>query len=231
MILQKKTTNTMNIQTYISLILWLCTAVYLIVTSTYVQKTNQITAQDSKQKTTTTTTNLERTRRSVCSCAACNGGRRTMASRIPFGAARKVMNFLKLASQGIKFTYRRKGLMYCKNGYILKIMKDGVVGGTTQYTDGLSNIEFQSVGISLLVIKGVTSQRFLAINEQGDLYTTQIYNKDCVFEEKQEENFYHSFVSHRYKNKGWFVALRRNGQIKKTTVLQKATQFLILFSS
>lgn len=77
------------LQTYISLILWLCMAAYLIVTSTYVQKTNRIKTQVSKEKTTTTTTNLERTRRSVCSCAACNG-KRTMPSRIPFGAARKV---------------------------------------------------------------------------------------------------------------------------------------------
>ncbi|XP_020897303.1 fibroblast growth factor 1 [Exaiptasia diaphana] len=226
----------MKYLTSFSRVFWLCTAIFLVMGSSLsFASTNQdetINFEHQQPKA------QYRTRRStICSCSACmehssTNNHHTMKfpTRIPFGSPRKVLSFLRMVRRGLKITYRRRGQLYCKNGFILKITSSGNVGGTTRYNDPFTKLEFQSVGMGLVRIKGLKSGRYLAINENGTLYSKNVYSKDCIFEERQEENFYHSFSSHRYSNIGWYVALRRNGQVKKTTVLQKATQFLVLFS-
>ncbi|EDO36676.1 predicted protein [Nematostella vectensis] len=161
---------------------------------------------------------VSREKRQVCSCMACaernSKNPLNIGKDIPYEAVCKVFKFLKIARKRIKVRYSRQGQLYCKNGYLIHIDKDGRISGTTSHKDQYSALEFQSLGAGKVIIKGVVTGRYLAINDQGLLYSTDTFHKEAIMEEKQEENFYHSFNSHRYRQPGWYVALRRNGQLK-----------------
>lgn len=53
--------------------------------------------------------------------------------------------------------------------------------------------------------------------------------EECYFLEKLEENHYNTYMSRRHRDRGWYVALKKNGRPKlgpRTHVGQKAVFFL-----
>jgi len=127
-------------------------------------------------------------------------------------------------------TYIRRGKLFSKNGYLLRINSDGTIDGTTDKNSVFGNLEFHSVGTSLLMILGLTSQRYLSIRDDGFLHASEEPTLNSVFREIHEENMFHSFLS--YKNSTWLVAIKKNGKAKRasrTKVGQKSTQFLITY--
>lgn len=127
-------------------------------------------------------------------------------------------------------TYIRRGKLFNRNGYLLRINSDGTVDGTTDKNSVFGNLEFHSVGTSLLMILGLTSQRYLSIRDDGLLFGSEDPTLNSVFRETHEENMFHSFLS--YKNSTWLVGIKKNGKAKRasrTKVGQKSTQFLITY--
>lgn len=128
-------------------------------------------------------------------------------------------------------TYVRRGKLFNRNGYLLRIKRDGTVDGTTDSNSPLAELEFHSIGTGLLMILGLTSQRYLSFSEKGVLQGIEEPSLNCVFKEIQEENTYHSFLL--YKNTKWLVGIKKNGRAKGaslTRVGQKSTQFIVKYN-
>ncbi|KAF7206191.1 fibroblast growth factor 1 isoform X2 [Nothobranchius furzeri] len=117
--------------------------------------------------------------------------------------------------------------LYCRNGgHHLRILPDGTVNGGTRENDPYETLRLTSVSAGMVVIKGETTGRYLAMNKNGLLYGSQTLNDECYFLENFEENNYNTYRSQKYC---WYVALKRNGQPKlgpSTHSGQKAILFL-----
>lgn len=109
-----------------------------------------------------------------------------------------------------------------------------------------------------MVIRGTEAARYLAMNDEGRLYGSVSKRRhlhggrdgsltatakltincarpqpavtdECYFLEKLEENHYNTYVSRKYQDRNWYVALKKNGKPKlgpRTHVGQKAVFFL-----
>lgn len=117
--------------------------------------------------------------------------------------------------------------LYSQNGgYHLRLLPDGTVSGGRQENDSYDILRLKAVNIGVVVIRGETTGRYLAMDKNGSLYGSQTLNDECYFLEKYEENHYNTYRSQKY---GWYVALKRNGKPKAgpdTHYGQKAIFFL-----
>ncbi|XP_068187346.1 putative fibroblast growth factor 1 isoform X2 [Antennarius striatus] len=117
--------------------------------------------------------------------------------------------------------------LYSQNGgFHLRILPDGTVNGGRQENDIYDILRLKAVSVGVVVIRGETAGRYLAMNRKGQLYGSQALNDECYFLEKYEENHYNTYCSQKYK---WYIGLKRNGQPKagpKTHQGQKAIFFL-----
>ncbi|XP_059193134.1 fibroblast growth factor 5 [Centropristis striata] len=114
---------------------------------------------------------------------------------------------------------RRTCRLYCRVGigFHLQIHPDGRVNGSHE-PNQLSVLELFAVSQGVIGIRGVYSNRFLAMNKRGRLYATDGFSEDCKFRERFQENSYNTYASvlHRNQRTGrqWFVALNKRGKAK-----------------
>uniref|UniRef100_A0A8D3BKB2 Fibroblast growth factor n=1 Tax=Scophthalmus maximus TaxID=52904 RepID=A0A8D3BKB2_SCOMX len=120
---------------------------------------------------------------------------------------------------GGRFPWRMTCRLYCRVGigFHLQIHPDGRVNGSHE-PDQLSVLELFAVSQGVIGIKGVYSNRFLAMNKRGRLHATEWFTDDCKFRERFQENSYNTYASvvHRNHRTGreWFVALNKRGKAK-----------------
>ncbi|CAJ1069757.1 fibroblast growth factor 5 [Xyrichtys novacula] len=114
---------------------------------------------------------------------------------------------------------RRTCRLYCRVGigFHLQIHPDGRVNGSHE-PNLLSVLELFALSQGVIGIKGVYSNRFLAMNKRGRLHATERFSDDCKFRERFQENSYNTYTSviHRNHRTGreWFVALNKRGKAK-----------------
>ncbi|XP_075903127.1 fibroblast growth factor 5 [Nelusetta ayraudi] len=114
---------------------------------------------------------------------------------------------------------RRTCRLYCRVGigFHLQIHPDGRVNGSHE-PNQLSVLELFAVSQGVIGIKGVYSNRFLAMNKRGRLHATEGFSDDCKFRERFQENSYNTYASviHRNHRTGreWYVALNKRGKAK-----------------
>ncbi|XP_054466168.1 fibroblast growth factor 5 [Anoplopoma fimbria] len=114
---------------------------------------------------------------------------------------------------------RRTCRLYCRVGigFHLQIHPDGRVNGSHE-NNQLSVLELFAVSQGVIGIKGVYSNRFLAMNKRGRLYATEWFTEDCKFRERFQENSYNTYASVIHRNhrtgRDWFVALNKRGKAK-----------------
>ncbi|XP_031160868.2 fibroblast growth factor 5 [Sander lucioperca] len=124
----------------------------------------------------------------------------------------------QLLEEGIR-SGRRTCRLYCRVGigFHLQIHPDGRVNGSHE-PNQLSVLELFAVSQGVIGIKGVYSNRFLAMNKRGRLYATEWFTEDCKFRERFQENSYNTYASVIYRNhrtgREWFVALNKRGKAK-----------------
>ncbi|KAJ3589626.1 hypothetical protein NHX12_010470 [Muraenolepis orangiensis] len=118
--------------------------------------------------------------------------------------------------------------LYCLNGgHHLRILPDGTVGGGRLEQDIYDTLRLKAVSPGVVVIRGEASGRYLAMDQDGRLYGSQVVEDECYFLETYEENHYNTYGCRG--RPGWYVGLKRSGEPKwgpKTQHHQKAVCFL-----
>uniref|UniRef100_A0A3P9H4D1 Fibroblast growth factor n=1 Tax=Oryzias latipes TaxID=8090 RepID=A0A3P9H4D1_ORYLA len=126
--------------------------------------------------------------------------------------------------------YRRPTRLYCRNGgHHLQIPPDGTVRGERDERDAHIILKLKAVDRGVVIIQGTESQRYLAMNDEGRLYSSPAVTDECFFLENLEENFYNTYRAQKYQDNNWFVGLKKNGKPKlgpRTHIGQKAVFFL-----
>ncbi|TRY81381.1 hypothetical protein DNTS_000632, partial [Danionella cerebrum] len=103
------------------------------------------------------------------------------------------------------------------------------IAGYFKESGGCSTLrlQLQATAVGEVVIRGVSTGRFLAMNADGRLLGTKRVTDECYFLEHLESNNYNTYRSRKFPD--WYVALTRTGQFKsgaKTSSGQKAVLFL-----
>ncbi|KAM3831994.1 fibroblast growth factor 5 [Vipera latastei] len=115
---------------------------------------------------------------------------------------------------------RRTGSLYCRVGigFHLQIHPDGQVNGSHQ-DSLLSILEIFAVSQGIVGIRGVFSNKFLAMSKKGKLHASAKFTDDCKFRERFQENSYNTYSSavHQTGKTGreWYVALNKRGKAKR----------------
>uniref|UniRef100_A0A3B3V395 Fibroblast growth factor n=1 Tax=Poecilia latipinna TaxID=48699 RepID=A0A3B3V395_9TELE len=99
--------------------------------------------------------------------------------------------------------------LYCQNGgYHLKIAQDGTVSGVREEDDQYIIMKPKAVAIGVIVIQGEQSEKYLSMNDKGELSGKETLSDECNFLEHIEPNGYTTFRSQKYT---WYVGLKANG--------------------
>uniref|UniRef100_A0A673BYT1 Fibroblast growth factor n=1 Tax=Sphaeramia orbicularis TaxID=375764 RepID=A0A673BYT1_9TELE len=132
--------------------------------------------------------------------------------------------------RGPVLDHRRRTRLYCMNGgHHLQILPDGTVQGQRDGEDVHAVLQLKAVDRGVVVIRGTETGRYLAMNNEGRLYSSPTVNDECYFLEKLEENHYNTYQPQKYKEMNWYVGLKKNGKPKlgpRTHIGQKAIFFL-----
>ncbi|XP_011485317.1 fibroblast growth factor 3 isoform X2 [Oryzias latipes] len=89
----------------------------------------------------------------------------------------------------------RRRKLYCATKYHLQIHPSGKIDGTLEEHNPLSIMEITAVEVGVVAIKGLFSGRYLAMNEKGRLYASEVFNKECEFVERILELGYNTYAS------------------------------------
>ncbi|XP_067860137.1 fibroblast growth factor 5 [Heptranchias perlo] len=114
----------------------------------------------------------------------------------------------------------RTGRLYCRVGigFHLQIPPDGKVNGSHE-ANLFSILEIFAVSQGIVGIRGIFSNRFLAMNKKGKLHATTKFTDECNFKERYQENSYNTYASATYKSENnsreWYLALNKRGKVKK----------------
>eukprot|EP00112_Aurelia_sp_Birch-Aquarium-sp1_P002195 Seg1236.4 transcript_id=Seg1236.4/GoldUCD/mRNA.D3Y31 product="Fibroblast growth factor 1" protein_id=Seg1236.4/GoldUCD/D3Y31 len=126
-------------------------------------------------------------------------------------------------------------VLYCKTGWLLQVLPNGVVNGTRNINDPYAALQIQVLGPTLVRIKGIESGRYVAVSARGRLVSKRYPSKETLFQEEILENHYHTFSSDIYPKKkkngqtGWYIGIRKNGWPKrasKARIGETCLQFL-----
>ncbi|XP_070693189.1 putative fibroblast growth factor 1 [Pempheris klunzingeri] len=120
--------------------------------------------------------------------------------------------------------------LYCMNGgHHLQLLPDGTVQGLRDDRDVHTVLKLRAVDRGVVVIQGTEARRYLAMSDEGQLYSSPTVTDESYFLEKLEENHYNTYLSQKHQESSWYVALKKNGKPKlgpRTHIGQKAVFFL-----
>ncbi|XP_042269166.1 fibroblast growth factor 3 isoform X3 [Thunnus maccoyii] len=109
-------------------------------------------------------------------------------------------------------------------------------------------MEITAVDVGVVAIKGLFSGRYLAMNDKGRLYASEVFNKECEFVERIHELGYNTYASRHHSTeqplppggsssskrrasakRQWYVSINGKGRPRrgfKTRSTDKASLFL-----
>ncbi|CAH3174110.1 unnamed protein product [Porites evermanni] len=116
--------------------------------------------------------------------------------------------------------YTRKRQLFAKNGFYLAINSTGEVTGTSDGSCLYAVLQFLSVGPDLIAIWGLEAKKYLAVDSEGKIFTTDAERKECVFREFFGKNFYNIFrTCHSDTDgKGWYLSIDEHGKVSAVKV-------------
>ncbi|CAJ1048699.1 fibroblast growth factor 3 [Xyrichtys novacula] len=144
----------------------------------------------------------------------------------------------------------RRRKLYCATKYHLQIHQNGKIDGTLEENNPFSIMEITAVDVGVVAIKGLFSGRYLAMNDKGRLYASEVFNKECEFVERIHELGYNTYASRHHSTeqplppgggssssskrrasakRQWYVSINGKGRPRrgfKTRSTDKASLFL-----
>ncbi|XP_028258146.1 fibroblast growth factor 3 [Parambassis ranga] len=141
----------------------------------------------------------------------------------------------------------RRRKLYCATKYHLQIHPNGKIDGSLEENNPFSIMEITAVDVGIVAIKGLFSGRYLAMNDKGRLYASEVFNKECEFVERIHELGYNTYASRHHSTeqplpqgggsskrrasakRQWYVSINGKGRPRrgfKTRSTDKASLFL-----
>ncbi|KAM8893776.1 fibroblast growth factor 3 isoform 1-T2 [Spinachia spinachia] len=140
----------------------------------------------------------------------------------------------------------RRRKLYCATKYHLQIHPNGTISGSLEENNKYSIMEITAVDVGVVAIKGLFSSRYLAMNDKGKLYASEVFNKECEFVERIHELGYNTYASCHHSTelplpqgsgskrrasakRQWYVSINGKGRPRrgfKTRSTDKASLFL-----
>ncbi|XP_047437025.1 fibroblast growth factor 3 [Mugil cephalus] len=141
----------------------------------------------------------------------------------------------------------RRRKLYCATKYHLQIHPDGKIDGSLEENNPFSILEITAVDVGVVAIKGLFSGKYLAMNDKGRLYASEVFNKECEFVERIHELGYNTYASRHHSTehppgggsssskrrasakRQWYVSINGKGRPRrgfKTRSTDKASLFL-----
>uniref|UniRef100_A0A668VLU4 Fibroblast growth factor n=1 Tax=Oreochromis aureus TaxID=47969 RepID=A0A668VLU4_OREAU len=109
-----------------------------------------------------------------------------------------------------------------RQGFQLQMQPDGTIDGTKD-EDTVFNLI--PVGLRVVAIQGVQTKLYLAMNNEGFLYTSEHFTPECKFKESVFENYYVTYSSMLYRQqasgRAWYLGLNKEGGIMKGNHVKK----------
>ncbi|XP_029469406.1 fibroblast growth factor 22 [Rhinatrema bivittatum] len=126
--------------------------------------------------------------------------------------------------------------LYSATNFFLHIHQSGRVEGKRWKDCPNSVLEIRSVNVGVVAIKSVPTGLFLAMDQRGKLYGTELYSPNCKFKERIEENGYNTYASLPWRHRGrpMFISLNGRGRPRrgrKTRRKHLSTHFLPMLLS
>ncbi|KAJ3589108.1 hypothetical protein NHX12_009956 [Muraenolepis orangiensis] len=91
-----------------------------------------------------------------------------------------------------------------RQGFQLQMQPDGTI-------DGTKDEDSTFMGLRVVAIQGVQTKLYLAMNNEGFLYTSEHFTPECKFKESVFENYYVTYSSMIYRqqasNRAWEPSL------------------------
>ncbi|XP_056098142.1 fibroblast growth factor 4A isoform X2 [Rhinichthys klamathensis goyatoka] len=119
-------------------------------------------------------------------------------------------------------------LLYCRVGigFHLQILANGSVWGVHEPSE-YSLLRVFAMRPGIVGIRGVKSELYLCMNQEGIAHGMKKFSNECLFKERMEENHYNTYSSLRHA--GFFLALSQQGKLRKGNRVgrhQACTHFL-----
>ncbi|XP_076595315.1 fibroblast growth factor 3 [Chaetodon auriga] len=141
----------------------------------------------------------------------------------------------------------RRRKLYCATKYHLQIHSNGKIDGSLEENSPFSIMEITAVDVGVVAIKGLFSGRYLAMNDKGRLYASEVFSRECEFVERIHELGYNTYASRHHSTeqplppgggsskrrasakRQWYLSINGKGRPRrgfKTRSTDKASLFL-----
>ncbi|XP_063956486.1 fibroblast growth factor 14-like [Lytechinus pictus] len=144
----------------------------------------------------------------------------------------------KASSRGSPLIYNSKQptQLFCRTNFRLAVHEDGTINGTRDNMDVYSSLYIQSQRRSIVSIKGLKSQLYVCVDDNGNLYGNRRVSRNCYFQEKLEPNFFNTYAykmpdstNKRRRHRTLFLSINKYGESRIAKVrTQKKAQFIPL---
>ncbi|XP_008331482.1 fibroblast growth factor 13-like isoform X1 [Cynoglossus semilaevis] len=112
-----------------------------------------------------------------------------------------------------------------RQGFQLQMQPDGTIDGTKDEDSTYAVFNLIPVGLRVVAIQGVQTKLYLAMNNEGFLYTSEHFTPECKFKESVFENYYVTYSSMLYRQqasgRAWYLGLNKEGGIMKGNHVKK----------
>ncbi|KAM3868893.1 fibroblast growth factor 13-like [Diretmus argenteus] len=112
-----------------------------------------------------------------------------------------------------------------RQGFQLQMQPDGTIDGTKDEDSTYAVFNLIPVGLRVVAIQGVQTKLYLAMNNEGFLYTSEHFTPECKFKESVFENYYVTYSSMLYRQqasgRAWYLGLNKEGAVMKGNHVKK----------
>ncbi|KAF3841041.1 hypothetical protein F7725_006903 [Dissostichus mawsoni] len=103
----------------------------------------------------------------------------------------------------------------CSQGFQLQMQPDGIIDGTKDEDSTYAVFNLIPVGLRVVAIQGVQTKLYLAMNNEGFLYTSEHFTPECKFKESVFENYYVTYSSMLYRQQASGGGIMKGNHVKK----------------